>query len=271
MASITEISVEHIPQCHESIRGNIAIGNLLYGSDGIHGCHAIHRLYAYARRCSPTRTVRPTMKDLREPGGGMYFCIAAVALFPRAAGNLEQCWAKLMDDLQAGFGGKVYDVADLFPKPIIAQIRETVQRHVGMDVAGVVAQLVGSSFDYLLAYVAGVSRPFTCTRRPCSVGRYMFLLLLELISPVAISLFLQRVPGRISIRERKNLLVCYLMVPAFILASQFSDISSAEYVREHLVECRPAVLFSLRWNCPCWRIVSRIRNLFKTTEEWKWI
>ena len=41
-----------------------------------------------------------------------------------------------MDDLQAGFGGKVYDVADLFQKPIIAQFEKQFSDMSVMDVAG---------------------------------------------------------------------------------------------------------------------------------------
>ena len=111
-----------------------------------------------------------------------------------------------MDDLQAGFGGKVYDVADLFQKPIIAQFEKQFSDMSVMDVAGVLLNPVGSSFDYLLAYVAGViAAPFYMYAQTLFiVGRYMFLLLLELISPVAIAVSTTRVPGRISIRGART-------------------------------------------------------------------
>jgi hypothetical protein len=47
-----------------------------------------------------------------------------------------------MDDLQAGFGGKVYDVADLFQKPIIAQFEKQFSDMSVMDVAGGYAEYI---------------------------------------------------------------------------------------------------------------------------------
>ena len=120
MASITEISVEHIHNAYESIRGNIAVEAFYAVVTGFMAVTLIHRLYTVYREVQSNEDGTPTMKDYMNLVWQYVFCIAAVALFPVLLEALETVFGKLMDDLQAGFGGKVYDVADLFQKPIIA-------------------------------------------------------------------------------------------------------------------------------------------------------
>ena len=250
MASITEISVEHIHNAYESIRGNIAVEAFYAVVTGFMAVTLIHRLYTVYREVQSNEDGTPTMKDYMNLVWQYVFCIAAVALFPVLLEALETVFGKLMDDLQAGFGGKVYDVADLFQKPIIAQFEKQFSDMSVMDVAGVLLNPIGSSFDYLLAYVAGViAAPFYMYAQTLFiVGRYMFLLLLELISPVAIACFYNE-----STR----------MVPAFILASKFSDAIVCEYVMNTSWNVVLQVLFSLALKLSLLAIVrGRIHNLF---------
>ena len=238
MASITEISVEHIHNAYESIRGNIAVEAFYAVVTGFMAVTLIHRLYTVYREVQSNEDGTPTMKDYMNLVWQYVFCIAAVALFPVLLEALETVFGKLMDDLQAGFGGKVYDVADLFQKPIIAQFEKQFSDMSVMDVAGVLLNPVGSSFDYLLAYVAGViAAPFYMYAQTLFiVGRYMWC---------------------------KNLLVCYLMVPAFILASKFSDAIVCEYVMNTSWNVVLQVLFSLALKLSLLAIVrGRIHNLF---------
>ena len=114
MASITEISVEHIHNAYESIRGNIAVEAFYAVVTGFMAVTLIHRLYTVYREVQSNEDGTPTMKDYMNLVWQYVFCIAAVALFPVLLEALETVFGKLMDDLQAGFGGKVYDVADLF-------------------------------------------------------------------------------------------------------------------------------------------------------------
>lgn len=165
MASITEISVEHIHNAYESIRGNIAVEAFYAVVTGFMAVTLIHRLYTVYREVQSNEDGTPTMKDYMNLVWQYVFCIAAVALFPVLLEALETVFGKLMDDLQAGFGGKVYDVADLFQKPDNRTVRETVQRHVGNGRCRRVAQS-GRQFVRLSAGVCGRrhSRPFLHVR-----------------------------------------------------------------------------------------------------------
>ena len=113
-----------------------------------------------------------------------------------------------------------------------------------MDVAGVLLNPVGSSFDYL-AYVAGVAALSTCTPDPVH-GRQIHVPAPGTYIPCGDSLFLQRGTRTYFHTWCKNLLVCYLMVPAFILASKFSDAIVCEYVMNTSWNVVLQVLFSLR-------------------------
>lgn len=55
------------------------------------------------------------------------------------------------------------------------------------------------------------------------LGRYMWLLLLELIAPVAIVLAIHENTRSYFYTWLKNMLVCYMLIPMFLLADKFSN------------------------------------------------
>ena len=232
MASITEISVEHIHNAYESIRGNIAVEAFYAVVTGFMAVTLIHRLYTVYREVQSNEDGTPTMKDYMNLVWQYVFCIAAVALFPVLLEALETVFGKLMDDLQAGFGGKVYDVADLFQKPIIAQFEKQFSDMSVMDGGG-----------RLSAGVCGRrhSRPFLHVRAdpvhsrqihvPAPAGTYI---------PCGDSLFLQR--------EYPDVFLYVVQEPAGLLSDgtglhpcqQVFGRHRLRVCHEHLVECRPA-------------------------------
>lgn len=52
-------------------------------------------------------------------------------------------------------------------------------------------------------------------------GRYLYLLLLQIVTPLAIVSFLDDSLKQYGMNYLKHLLICYLMVPAFLLANKF--------------------------------------------------
>ena len=80
MASITEISVEHIHNAYESIRGNIAVEAFYAVVTGFMAVTLIHRLYTVYREVQSNEDGTPTMKDYMNLVWQYVFCIAAVAL-----------------------------------------------------------------------------------------------------------------------------------------------------------------------------------------------
>ena len=55
-------------------------------------------------------------------------------------------------------------------------------------------------------------------------GRYIYLLLLELVGPVAIICMLHPQTRGYFLTWTKNLFICHLLLPAFYLANYFSDL-----------------------------------------------
>lgn len=60
-------------------------------------------------------------------------------------------------------------------------------------------------------------------------GRYMYLLMLEIVAPIAVILFLNEKTQQYFYNWCKHMLVCYLMLPCFMLANLFADTYSAAY------------------------------------------
>lgn len=78
------------------------------------------------------------------------------------------------------------------------------------------------------------------------LGRYMWLLLLQLIAPVAIVLIIHENTRSYFYTWVKNMLICYLLIPMFLLADKFSNevanffmegVESAGHVTVLLVVC----------------------------------
>lgn len=55
------------------------------------------------------------------------------------------------------------------------------------------------------------------------VGRYFYLLMLEIISPIAVVMLLNEKTEQYFMTWAKHMLICYLMIPFFILANSFGD------------------------------------------------
>ena len=55
------------------------------------------------------------------------------------------------------------------------------------------------------------------------LGRYMWLLMLELVAPIAISLCIHEGTRSYFYTWVKNMIVCYLLIPMFLLADKFSN------------------------------------------------
>lgn len=63
------------------------------------------------------------------------------------------------------------------------------------------------------------------------MGRYMWLLLLEMVAPVAIILMLSKDTQSYFFTWLKNMFLCYLLVPAFLLADKFSNELGLAFVK----------------------------------------
>lgn len=261
MAAKTTLAIEDIHAAYESVRGNIAVEAFYAVVAGFMVLTLIHRLYTVYREVQSNEDGTPTMKDYMALVWQYIFCIAAVALLPVLLNTLENVFGVLMDELQSQLGGKSYNVSELFQKPIEAEF----EKQVGQGFETVLLNPVGKALDYVLMYLIGaICAPIYLYSQTLFIAaRYMFLLLLELISPIAIACFYNESTRTYFYQWCKNLLVCYLMVPAFILASQFADAIVCMFVMKTIWAVSLQIIFSLMLKFYLLKTVSgKIQNLF---------
>ena len=55
------------------------------------------------------------------------------------------------------------------------------------------------------------------------LGRYMYLMMLELVAPIAIVLIIHDSTRSYFYSWLKNMIICYLLIPLFLLADKFSN------------------------------------------------
>ncbi|WP_246867119.1 hypothetical protein [Parabacteroides distasonis] len=59
-----------------------------------------------------------------------------------------------------------------------------------------------------------------------AAGRYLYLILLEIVTPIAIILYLDEKTRSYTHTFLKNLFICYMLIPAFLIANAFGSIIS---------------------------------------------
>lgn len=125
-------------------------------------------------------------KHFYELGREYIFCIGLICIMPVLLGTLETVLAYGADELMKSLAnGGVYNPHNIWKDPISAMLDELMNGDItdiavnGLDtlkwslISGTVGSLFGVAYDYIMLL-------FLCTR-------YLILLLLEIISPIAIA------------------------------------------------------------------------------------
>lgn len=182
-------------------------------------------------------------KQFYELGREYILCIALICIMPVLLDTLETVLAyaadRLMESLAAG---GVYNPDNIWKKPIEQAFDDLMNSDIidiavnGLDttfnslLAGAVGSFGGVAYDYLMLV-------FLCTR-------YLILILLEVISPLAIAC-LYNSDTRSSFYTWARLMVgCYMLYPGFVIASVFSDLIVVNYVQQRPWSITLMVIFS---------------------------
>lgn len=182
-------------------------------------------------------------KQFYELGREYILCIALICIMPVLLDTLETVLAyaadRLMESLAAG---GVYNPDNIWKKPIEQAFDDLMNSDIidiavnGLDttfnslLAGAVGSFGGVAYDYLMLV-------FLCTR-------YLILILLEVISPLAIAC-LYNSDTRSSFYTRARQMVgCYMLYPGFVIASVFSDLIVVNYVQQRPWSITLMVIFS---------------------------
>ena len=182
-------------------------------------------------------------KQFYELGREYILCIALICIMPVLLDTLETVLAyaadRLMESLAAG---GVYNTDNIWKKPIEQAFDDLMNSDIidiavnGLDttfnslLAGAVGSFGGVAYDYLMLV-------FLCTR-------YLILILLEVISPLAIACLYNSDTRSSFYTWARQMVGCYMLYPGFIIASVFSDLIVVNYVQQRPWSVTLMVIFS---------------------------
>ena len=182
-------------------------------------------------------------KQFYELGREYILCIALICIMPVLLATLETVLAyaadRLMESLAAG---GVYNPDNIWKKPIEQAFDDLMNSDIidiavnGLDttfnslLAGAVGSFGGVAYDYLMLV-------FLCTR-------YLILILLEVISPLAIACLYNSDTRSSFYTWARQMVGCYMLYPGFVIASVFSDLIVVNYVQQRPWSITLMVIFS---------------------------
>ena len=182
-------------------------------------------------------------KQFYELGREYILCIALICIMPVLLDTLETVLAyaadRLMESLAAG---GVYNPDNIWKKPIEQAFDDLMNSDIidiavnGLDttfnslLAGAVGSFGGVAYDYLMLL-------FLCTR-------YLILILLEVISPLAIACLYNSDTRSSFYTWARQMVGCYMLYPGFVIASVFSDLIVVNYVQQRPWSITLMVIFS---------------------------
>ena len=182
-------------------------------------------------------------KQFYELGREDILCIALICIMPVLLDTLETVLAyaadRLMESLAAG---GVYNPDNIWKKPIEQAFDDLMNSDIidiavnGLDttfnslLAGAVGSFGGVAYDYLMLV-------FLCTR-------YLILILLEVISPLAIACLYNSDTRSSFYTWARQMVGCYMLYPGFVIASVFSDLIVVNYVQQRPWSITLMVIFS---------------------------
>lgn len=182
-------------------------------------------------------------KQFYELGREYILCIALICIMPVLLDTLETVLAyaadRLMESLAAG---GVYNPDNIWKKPIEQAFDDLMNSDIidiavnGLDttfnslLAGAVGSFGGVAYDYLMLV-------FLCTR-------YLILILLEVISPLAIACLYNSDTRSSFYTWARQMVGCYMLYPGFVIASVFSDLIVVNCVQQRPWSITLMVIFS---------------------------
>lgn len=150
-----------------------------------------------------------------------FFVLIAVA--PFAFSIIEKGLGEIQNELiqhyQKDVDLSIDEAITTFTKDYIEEVQ---RRHnwVGKQIQEVIMlPLTISAYTFLLYAMKYIFFFF-------AAGRYLYLILLEIVTPLAIVLYLDEKTRNYTHTFLKNLFICYMLIPAFLIANAFGSIIS---------------------------------------------
>lgn len=137
----------------------------------------------------------------------------------------ESLCTEMQEKLITGFGG---DSASKSIDTMIDLVKEQNNRITSQEVAGFSFNNANPFYVAICNVLSGVAMAvgvfiFKYTYTFFILGRYMWLLLLDLAAPIAIVLIIHEGTRSYFYSWLRNMILCYLLIPMFLLADKFGN------------------------------------------------
>lgn len=151
-----------------------------------------------------------------------------VCIISASAGTIfnfvESLFGELQTNLINDFGG---DLTDKSTRAMVDLVKQQVLAVQAKEAEGLTFD-IPSVTDILWKALSAVMMSigvfiFKYTYTFYILGRYMWMLLLELIAPIAIVLMINENTRSYFYTWLKNMLICYMLIPMFLLADKFAN------------------------------------------------
>lgn len=155
-----------------------------------------------------------------------YFICAGIIL---AASPIINMIEELLADVQTQLMAQFPPPKDIDGEALFAQVEEKFQQNIEDDSMFVAALetllmpvyiFIEMLIYYLCEYLYFIF----------AAGRYLYLALLKIVTPIAVVCSLSEQTRSITITYLKNLAVCYMLIPAYLIANFFAETLSAAVI-----------------------------------------
>lgn len=146
------------------------------------------------------------------------YCVVAILLAPALFKVIEQALGLFQDEMIAKYAGKLNNSVLKEMVQYVQEFEEEVSEADFIEAA--IMRLTQQITMALYILFFGAQKYLFYM---FAAGRYLYLLLLQIIAPFAIFSWIDESTRHYTQSFLKNLLVCYMMIPAFLIASTFAD------------------------------------------------
>lgn len=225
--TITEFNIESVEKAYRQIKTTALFDSMLGVVTAVCIGIVASKMLKIYREATPKSGGKVDMKGVMQLIWQYIWIIAVLAILPFAISGIEWILGDMQSSIIKAIGGEKTSVKDF----LITQM-DKLQAAYPDGIS--IFESLGAIFKYcavmfltpILAYAIKYMYALFLA------GRYFYLLLLELVAPIAIVCSIDEKREKHFETWLKHMLVCYLMIPAFLLANAMGDIMNIAFFGE---------------------------------------
>lgn len=229
---VNNFDIPTIEKVYEQIRGTIQISAM---KGIVIGLAAILLISSFIKEYKARQGDSIEHTDMRRFTDLIYhyvFVIAIIMLLPVLLSFIENALGEMQQHLINGAGTRYASWQQ--------QTKELMEQKMSENPEG--PSIMDGLFNWLDGLASMIIAPicFWMTKYLYAlfiVGRYFYLIMLEIVSPIAIIMLLNENTRQYFMTWSKHMLVCYLMIPFYIFANNFADIIVNTIFDTHVNVC----------------------------------